>query len=138
MRDNQPIAGRGNPADLHGLGKSANAAHVRLKHIKLPTVRKIEKLEMRVLPLAGGDLHRRVLVEQCIPLQIVDVDRCFNKIQVVPRNSLDNALPRRASGQAYATSTMSTRSGPVADGSPPRSPQSRRRSLASRYGCKAR
>ena len=81
VRDDQAIAVGGDPADPQCLGETTDAADVRLKHVELTAVGEVEKLEARVLPLAGGDPDRRPVMEKGIALQVIDVDRRLDEIR---------------------------------------------------------
>ena len=94
VRNDQPIAVGGDPADTHRLGESPDPADVGLKHFDPTAVGEVEELEVGVLPLPRGDSDRRPLAEECIAIQIIDVDRRLDEIEIVRSEPLDDGEGR--------------------------------------------
>jgi hypothetical protein len=62
--------------------KAADAADIGLCHVDLAALDEVLELPVRRQPFAGGDLHRRRVVQLGVFVEIVDPDRRLEEEEV--------------------------------------------------------
>ena len=80
--DEAPSVG-GDIAYLAGFGESSNPSYIRLLHVYLTWVCQIQKLPVGVLPFPRRDANGGAGRQLSVTVQVVDIDRCFHKKDVV-------------------------------------------------------